>query len=122
MSIAISYKNKTLKKKSSNLIFFVNEKYNLLNLKHHFSKLEYGFIRDILKSQNLSKKILNIDLSSKKKIILISTKSDTSSSQVEKLGAEFYNYLKDIKQREFFINSEINPTKLNNFVCFFLHG
>ena len=55
MSVKIS---KVSKSKIGNLIFFVDEKYSLLGLKKHFNKSENVFISDVLKSQNLSKKIL----------------------------------------------------------------
>ena len=104
MSVEISYKKSLPKSKFGNFIFFVDEKYTLLEPKKHFNKSENEFIRDILKSQNLSKTILSIDLSSKKKIFLISVKKNISSSQVENLGAEFFNYLKDLKQKNFILS------------------
>ena len=97
MSIVISYKKNLSSTKLGNLIFFVDEKYNLSNLKKYFIKSEFSFIKDILKSQNLSKRIMSIDLSSKKKILLISIKSNASTSQIENLGAKFFIYIKDLK-------------------------
>ena len=67
MSVVINYKNKSLKNKIGNLIFFVDEKYNISALNKYFTKNENIFINDVLKSQNLSKKIISFDLSSKKK-------------------------------------------------------
>ena len=93
MSIKISYKNETSKSKFVNLVFFVNEKYNLLSLKRHFTKSEYEFICDLLKFQNLSKKRISFHLNANKKIFLIYVKTNIESSQVENLGAEFFNYL-----------------------------
>ena len=122
MSITVSYKKNLSKNKVGNLIFFVDEKYSISVLNKYFSKIENRFIGDILKSQNLSKKIVSFDLSSKKKIFLISVKKNVKSSEVENLGAEFFNYLKDIKIKEFQINSEAVPIKLKNFLGYFLHG
>ncbi|WP_440678463.1 leucyl aminopeptidase [Candidatus Pelagibacter sp. HIMB1611] len=122
MSVTVSYKKNLSKNKVGNLIFFVDEKYSISVLNKYFSKIENRFIGDILKSQNLSKKIVSFDLSSKKKIFLISVKKNVKSSEVENLGAEFFNYLKDIKIKEFQINSEAVPIKLKNFLGYFLHG
>ena len=122
MSINISYKSSSFKPKSGNLIFFVNEKYSPLGLKKHLTKYEYEFIDDVIKSQNLSKKIISIDLSSKKKIFLISTEKNATTSQVENLGADFFNYLKNFKQKDFIVNSDVIPANLKNFVGYFLHG
>ena len=122
MSILINYKNNILKAKISNLIFFVDEKFSLTGLKKYFTDTENRFINDVLKSHNLSKKIISFDISSKKKIFLISVKSTINPSQVENLGAKFFNYSKDIKQKEFVINSDIKAAKLKDFVGHFLHG
>ena len=67
MSILISYKNNISKAKISNLIFFVDEKFSLTGLKKYFTDTENRFINDVLKSHNLSKKIISFDISSKKK-------------------------------------------------------
>ena len=67
MTIAINYKNSPNKKGSSNLVLFVDEKFNILSLKKHIANSEYKYILDIIKSKNLKKKILTFDFSSKKK-------------------------------------------------------
>ena len=122
MSIVINYKKNPLKTKTGNFIFFLDEKYNLSGLKKHFNKNESDFISDVLKAQDLSKNIISFDLSSKKKIFLISIKNNIKPFQVENLGADFFNYLKDIKQKEFSINTDLLSIKKNNFVGYFLHG
>ena len=121
MSVVINYKNNSLKPKFGNLIFFVNEKFSLSILKRYLTKSENETIADLLKSHNLQKKIISIELNSKKKFFLISVKSNINSSHIENLGAEFFDYLKDVKQREFFINSSVLPYKLKNFIGYFLH-
>ena len=122
MSIKISYKKNLSKSNYGNFVFFVDEKYSLLGLKKYFNKSENQSIADLLKSQNLSKKISSFDLGSKKRIFLISANKNISSSQVENLGADFYNYIKDFKKKEFQINSDVMPIKLKNFIGYFLHG
>ena len=57
MSVLINYKNNSSKSKTGSWIFFVDEKYSLSGLKMNFTKSENEFITDVLKSQNLSKKI-----------------------------------------------------------------
>ena len=122
MSIVLSYKKNLSITKSNNLIFFVDEKYNVSSLKKYLSIPELRFVVDVLKSQDLSKKIISFDFSSKRKFFLISIKANIDSNQVENLGAEFFTYLKDFKQKEFQINSDLLPSKLENFVGYFLHG
>ena len=116
MPVKISYKNNPSKINLGNLIFFVDENFSLSGLKKHLTNLENKFIINLLKSQNLSKKIISFDLSAKKRIFLISVKKNIKNSQIEQLGAEFFNYLKDIKNKEFQINSDLVPTKSKNFI------
>ena len=92
MPVKFIYKNSPSKIMQGNLIFFVDEKFSLSGLKKHFTNLENQFIIDVLKSQNLSKKIISFDLSAKKRIFLISVKKNIKNSQIENLGAEFFNY------------------------------
>ena len=68
MSIVINYKNNLSKTNIGNLIYFVDETFNLSSLNKYFTKSENDFISDVIKSHNLSKKIISLDLSSKKKI------------------------------------------------------
>ena len=80
------------------------------------------FISDLIKTKNLKQKILIFDLSSKKKIILIALKQNISPSSVEKLGAKFYDFFKDLKQTEYNLNSDSETSKLKNLTGYFLHG
>ena len=122
MSVIINYKNALAKSKFRNFVYFVDEKYSLSGLKKYFSKPENEFIGKVLKFQNLSKSIIDFNLSPIKKVFLISTKINFNSSQVENLGAKFFDYIKDIKYKEFLINSDVMPTELKNFVGYFTHG
>ncbi len=122
MSVNIVYKNSLTKKKMSNHILFVDEKFNTLSFKKHLLEKEYSYILDLLKTSDLKKKILSFDISSKKKIILISLKNNISSSEVEKLGAKFYDLYKDLKQNEFVLNSNTVLPKFKNNIGYFLHG
>ena len=122
MSVSINYKNLSTGKNFSELIFFVDENYNLNGIKKLISSKDHSFIFDLLKSKDLSKNILNFSVSSKKNIILVSIKKNIRSSEAENLGAKLFILLKDLKQKEFCVNSEYVPTKLTNFVGYFMHG
>ena len=122
MSIQIIYKAASSKKKSSNLVLFVDENFNITALKKFISTKEYSFISDLLALNDKKKKIIAYDINSKKKIILISHKKKMTTSEVESLGAKFYDIFKDIKQNHFDINSESVKNALKNFVGHFLHG
>ena len=122
MSIQINYKAGPFKKKSSNLVLFVDENFNITGLKKLISNEEYSFIGDLLAINDKKKKIIAYDLNSRRRIILISIKKKITTSEVEALGAKFYDIFKDIKQNHFDINSETAKNTLQNFVGYFLHG
>ena len=122
MSIKINYKKKSSKNNSGKLIFFVDEKYSLISLKKNLVKSEYEFMRDILSSHDLTKNIISFDINSKKRIFLISVKKNINSFEVENLGAKFFNYIKNLKQKEFHINSEVLPANQKKLIGYFLHG
>ena len=121
MSITINYKN-TLKTNTSNMVLFVDEKFNVSNLKKFLSRSDYSFISDLLKTKDLKKKILSFDINSKRKIILVSLKNNLKDTDLENLGAKFYDTFKDINQNKFIINSDTVPKKFKNIVGCFLHG
>ena len=122
MSIQINYKAGPFKKKSSNLVLFVDENFNITGLKKLISNEEYSFIGDLLAINDKKKEIIAYDLNSRKRIILISIKKKITTSEAEGLGAKFYDIFKDIKQNHFDINSETAKNTLQNFVGYFLHG
>ncbi|MDC0433980.1 leucyl aminopeptidase [Pelagibacteraceae bacterium] len=122
MFIKINYTNKKTDKSSYNLVLFVDEKFNINNLKKYLSNTEASYIKDLLKTSDLKKNILLFEINSKKKIILISIKNDLKSFDVENLGAEFYGRINHGKDKEYFINSDSLTKKNENFISHFLHG
>ena len=75
MTVQINYKNKFTKKETSNLVLFVDEKFNISTLKKHILSSEYSYILDLVKTKDRKKKILTFDINSKKKIILVAFKN-----------------------------------------------
>jgi leucyl aminopeptidase len=122
MTIKIIYSKKPIRKTSSNLVLFVNEKFNTNNLKKYISNTEFSYINDLLKTSDLKKNMFVFELNSKKKIVLISIKKDLKSFDIENLGAEFYGRINYGKNSEYFINSESVTGKSENFISYFLHG
>ena len=70
----------------------------------------------------LKKKIFVFEVSSKKKIILISVKNNLKIFDIENLGAEFYGRINYGKNSDYFIISESIDSKHKNFLGHFLHG
>ena len=122
MSIQINYKSHYLNKNLNNFVLFVDENFNITGLKKYLSKSDYYFIDDLLKINDKKKDILFFDINSQKKIILVSYKKNITDSETESLGAKFYDNIKEIKQNNFIINSDITKSISKKFIGHFLHG
>ncbi|MBD1166469.1 leucyl aminopeptidase [Pelagibacterales bacterium SAG-MED07] len=122
MTIKINYKNTGSKKPSNNLVLFVDEKFDLNPIKKHLSNSEFSYINDLLKTSDLTKNLFVFELSSKKKIVLVSIKKNIKTFSIENLGAEFYGRINYGKNSEYFINSDSIIGKQENFIGHFLHG
>ena len=122
MTIHINYKNNNLKKVSSNLILFVDDKFNINGLKKYISSSEFLYISDLLKNSDFKKDLLVFEINSKKTIFLVSIKKDIKASDVENLGAKFHGYINYDKKNDYFVNSDTINSKIKNFVGYFLHG
>ena len=75
-----------------------------------------------MKTSDLSKNLLVFELSSKKKIVLVSIKKNPRNSDIENLGAEFFGRINYGKNCEYFINSDSIIANQENFIGYFLHG
>ena len=116
MPIKINYlKTKNTKSILQNIVLFSKEKFKINDLKSHISKSEFAYIEDIIKSIDLKKNIFIFELSSKKKIVLITVKNSLKISEVENLGAEFYGRINQEKNNEYFLISDSLNNKQNNW-------
>ncbi len=120
MTVQILYKNKD---NSNNQVLFIEENYNTNTIKKHVSTAELSYIKEILKNNDLKKKILSLDLNSKKRLILVSLKKKLESSDIENLGADFYNYIKNRNMNKLsIISNSLNFRSEKDFIGCFLHG
>jgi len=122
MAIKINYKNNDSNKVSSNLVLFVDEKFNISNLKKYISNSEFSYISDLLKNSDLKKDLLVFEINSKKTIFLASIKKDIKTSDIENLGAKFHGYINYDKKKDYVVNTDTINSKIINFVGYFLHG
>ena len=95
MSIKISIKKNLNIKSVKNHVFFTNQDFKVINL----SKLPIfkysSFINKSVSTSNfVNKNILSFNVDASQKIILIKIKNNKSSLDIEKIGAEFYMYLR----------------------------
>ncbi|MDA9172885.1 leucyl aminopeptidase [Candidatus Pelagibacter sp.] len=122
MTVQINYKSNIARKAATNLILFVDEKFNISGLKKHISNFEYSYISDLLNNSDLRKELLVFEINSKKKIFLASIKKDIKTSDIENLGAKFHSYINYDKKNDYFLNSDTISCKIKNFLGYFLHG
>jgi len=122
MSVQINYKISNSKKNSENVVFFVDDKFRTSSLKKYISITEYSYISDLVNVDDKKKEIITYDISSKKKIVLVSIKEKTSNSAAENLGAMFYKRFKNSALNYFTINTDTLSKNIKNFIPHFLHG
>ena len=122
MTVQINYKTNIPKKTSSNIVLFVDEKFNINGLKKYISNSEFSYVSELLKSSDLKKDLLVFEISSKKTIFLASIKKDIKTSDIENLGAKFHGYINYDKKNEYSVNSDTISSKIKNFLGYFLHG
>ena len=120
MPVEINYSQKTQNKINANLVFFSDHKLDIKPIRKNFSSFEFDYINDLIKTADLKKNIFIYEINSKKKIFIISIKKDLKISDIENLGAEFYNQIK--KNSEYLINSDSINNADKNFLGHFLHG
>ena len=122
MNIKVNFKKQAFNKSNANLILFADEKFNITGIKKHISNSEYSYISDLLNNKDDKKKIVTFDISSKKKIILVSLKRNLTDSDLENLGAKCYVILNELKETEYVVNSDSVPNGFKNILGYFLHG
>ena len=122
MSIQINHKNSVLKKDLTNLILFVDEKFNTSDLKKYVSNSEFSYISELIKSSDIKKDLLLFEINSKRTIFLISIKKDIKTSDVENLGAKFHGYINYDRKNSYFVYLDTINSKIKNFAGYFLHG
>ena len=122
MSVQISYSDIKFNSSKSNLVLFSNGKNYINDLKKYISSNEFSYISDLLKASDLKKNLFLFELSSKKKIIIVSIKDKLKNSDIENLGAEFYKKINLGNNAEYYLISDSAKSKYQNFIAHFLHG
>ena len=56
MPIKINYSKKLAKKIDHNTVLFVDEKFSISSIKKYISDIEFSYIKDLLKANDLKKK------------------------------------------------------------------
>ena len=116
MNVQINYNNSLSKKKHTNKLFFVDESLNIQPLKKFILSREYSYVSDLLKKVDNKKKISLFEFSSSQSITLIKLKKNIKNYEIENLGGEFFNYIKELKKKKFTINSDSISVKIKNLI------
>mgnify|MGYP007000260468 len=65
MNVKFNFRNKIFEKKAEDSVFFVDDRFNISNIKKRISSSEYSYILDLLKISDKQKKILSFEINSK---------------------------------------------------------
>ena len=122
MNIQINYINTLSKKNLTNKLFFIDESLNIQQLKKFINSNEYSYVSDLLKNKDNKKKVSLFELSSSQCIILIKIKKNIKNYEIENLGGDFFNLIKEFNKKDFTINSDSISVKIKNLIGYFLHG
>ena len=79
---------------------------------------------EIIPNENsdLNKNLFVFEITSKKKIVLVSIKKNVNLSDMESLGAEFYGRINYKTNAEYYLNLDSTTLKNESFIGHFLHG
>ena len=126
MSIKISYKKGIVEKGIKNYVLFSDENFNVNGLKKLTLAKSSNEIKKTIETNKSKKKdFISFNINSRQKIILIKIKNNQTSTDNEKKGANFYNFLKSNLQTNLtFFDNNILETQTKNriFIEEFLHG
>ena len=126
MSIKISLKSNINYKETRNLVLFCDENFKINNFDKLPIKQNSNEIRKTINMHLSNKKdILLFNINSTQRLILLKIKDKFSSLDIEKKGAEFFNFIKSnlILNINFFDQNFKNYHKKNaNFFYDFIQG
>ena len=126
MSIKISYKKGIVEKSIKNYVLFSDENFKVNGLKKlPLAKSSNEIKKTIEANKSKKKDFISFNINSRQKIILIKIKNNQTSTDNEKKGANFYNFLKSNLQTNLtFFDNNILETQTKNriFIEEFLHG
>ncbi|AFS47068.1 peptidase M17 family protein [alpha proteobacterium HIMB5] len=109
MTVKISFKKLSKINQPKNIALFCGKNFKINNLKSLAISKRSNYINSIILNNNNDKKFLIINLNEKQNLILIKTSDDQKSLENEKLGANFYDFIK--------LNSITNATFIeSNFI------
>ena len=95
MTVQVNYTNKDKSRVQGVIALFTEDKFQTKNTRSFLSKNETSYVEKILKNKkNTKENIVSFNMNEKTIFILISIKKDLKGSDVENLGALFYDFIK----------------------------
>ena len=126
MSIKISLKKNIKDNQVLNYVLFCDENYRINGFDRHSLKNHKSFINKLVASnKSKNKNLLFLNINSSQKIVLVKVKKNKSICDIEKLGAEFFSFIKsNLLLNLTFFEENINQTYPKNkyFIDDFIHG
>ena len=132
MSIKVSFKKNIVENKIKNYVLFSDEKFRVLGLSKTSLSKDTSIINKIIANNVLKEKnCFSFNLNPNQKVIVVKLKNSFTSLEIEKLGAEFYNYIKEnqitnstllennlkefLKTNKYFIDQFVHGVKLKSY-------
>ncbi len=126
MSLKITYKKGVNEKNIKNFVLFSNEDFKINGLnKLSLAKNSNQVNKTISSHKSKKKDFISFNVHPDQKVILIKIKQNKNSTENEKKGASFYNFVKSNSLSDLnFLEKNINETQNKNigFIEEFLHG
>ena len=126
MSIKVNFNKNIVKNKNTNYVLFCDKNFKILGLKKTPLSKDSLIINKTLESNKIEdKNFLTFNISSNQKIIVVKLKNSLSSIENEKIGAQFYNYVKEnqLFKLTLFENNFKEFSKANKYLIDqFIHG
>jgi len=124
MTVQVLYKNNAKSANTGVITLFTEEKFQIKNQGTFLSKNEVSYINKILKTKkDIKEKIISFNMNENTTFILISSKKNLKDSEIENLGAEFYNFIKKNSFKNVSIITGSAQNKLGiDFIGHFIHG
>ena len=124
MTVQVLYKNKAKSSNSGVIALFTEDKFQIKNTGSFLSKNETSYVEKILKNKkNTKENIISFNINEKTTLILISLKKNLKGTDVENLGAEFYNFIKkSLFKNVSIITESVKSKPGKDFIGRFMHG
>jgi leucyl aminopeptidase len=132
MSIKVNFRKNIVENKIINYVLFSDENFKILGLNKTSLSNEATAINKTTENYKIKdNNFLNFNINPNKKIIIVKLKNTSSSIENEKIGAQFYDYIKENqffkltllennfkefnKKNKYFVDQFIHGTKLKSY-------